>query len=158
MTEQGPAPPHATDQLDKSARLEDFVGWMEDLAAVAVLLKNAPVQRRYPLAVLRSRLFPCFWHRQYLLYRQNGHPVGFVNWAWMSPEKSAEYAQTQCLLTPEDWHGGSELWITEIIAGKQALGWIIRDFRTLFAPGTRLQWHVVRAGEPTLHRELTLPV
>jgi hemolysin-activating ACP:hemolysin acyltransferase len=131
--------------------------FLRDLGAFMVLLENAPVQQQYPLRVLYMRLWPAMQHQHYELMWQDGHPVAYVNWAWLTPETSVTYRDTQCLLTESDWVGGDQLWFMEIIAQKQALLALMQNLSHRFTAGAQAQWHEVSLDESTVHRTIHLP-
>lgn len=132
---------------------EKFNGWMQDLGGLMQLLQHAPLQQRYPLAVLRSRIFPAFWYGQYRLFWREGQPVAFINWAWLSVECSARYQASQCLLEATEWAGGSELWFMEMIALPGALPQLMHELRQYFPGRTWAHWHSPGHGaEPQYHR------
>lgn len=135
----------------------DFLRWMEDLGAVMLLLQQAPLQQRYPLGLMRTRLLASLWHQQYRLYWRDAMPVGFINWAWLSAARSEEYRATQCTLQAEDWVDGDHLWITEIIADTAVLPRMIQELRALFPSGQALRWHNVSPAGGSQYHELVLP-
>lgn len=95
--------------------------FLRDLGAFMALLEDAPVQQQYPLRVLYMRLWPAMQHQHYELMWQDGHPVAYVNWAWLTAETSVTYRDTQCLLTEADWVAGDQLWFMELIAKNGSL-------------------------------------
>lgn len=133
------------------------VSMLSELGSIMTLVANAPVQKRYPLDVLCSRLIPALRCNQYRIYRMSGKPVAFINWAWLSSEKSAQHRDHQCLLSEGDWQSGNELWITELIAERSALPRLIADIRQLFPAGQVLHWHDVTLGGGSQYRRLQLP-
>jgi cytolysin-activating lysine-acyltransferase len=130
-----------TDHKTKTA--QDFSQWMNDLGAIMYLVDEAKVQRQYPLAVLRARIFPSLWHRQYHLLWKEGLPVAFVNWAWLSDSLAMRYKDTQCYLEPNDWKSGANLWFMEILYSADHLNALIADLRHIIPPATEAHWHEV---------------
>ena len=131
--------------------------FLRDLGVFMALLEDAPVQQQYPLRVLYMRLWPAMQHQHYELIWQDGHPVAYVNWAWLTPETSVTYRDTQCLLTEADWVAGDQLWFMEIIAQKQAMVPLLQSLSLRFASGVRAQWHEVSPHGPATHRVMHLP-
>lgn len=122
-----------------------------------VLLEDAPVQQQYPLRVLYMRLWPAMQHQHYELMWRDGHPVAYVNWAWLTHATSHTYRDTQCMLTETDWTAGEQLWFMEIIAQKGTLLPLLQTLSHRFAVGVQAQWHEVTTQGPAVHRVLRLP-
>lgn len=120
-----------------------FQQWMDDLADIMALAAQAPVQSQYPLAILRARIFPSLWYGQYLLLREQGHALAFVNWAWLEEATAQNYQHTQCYLEPDQWREGSHLWFMEILGGPQYLQPLIYRLRDRIPTGTQAYWHEV---------------
>ncbi len=131
--------------------------FLRDLGAFMALLEDAPVQQRYPLRVLYMRLWPAMQHQQYELMWQDGHPVAYVNWAWLTLETSVTYRDTQCLLTEADWVAGDQLWFMEIIAVKENLMPFLKRLRHRFSSGIQAHWHEVRAHHAVICKSIRLP-
>ncbi len=120
-----------------------FLRWMQDLGDILWLASRSRVQGRYPLAILRSRVFASLWHGQYRLLRQDGQPVAFLNWAWLSEELSRAYQRAPFHLEPEQWRSGDQLWFMEIMGPSHHLPALIRDLREHIPSGTHARWHEV---------------
>ncbi len=131
--------------------------FLRDLGAFMALLEDAPVQQRYPLRVLYMRLWPAMQHQQYELMWQDGHPVAYVNWAWLTLETSVTYRDTQCLLTEADWVAGDQLWFMEIIAVKENLMPFLKRLRHRFSSDIQAHWHEVRAHHAVICKSIRLP-
>ncbi len=131
--------------------------FLRDLGAFMALLEDAPVQQQYPLRVLYMRLWPAMQQQQYELMWQDGHPVAYVNWAWLTQRMSASYRDTQCLLAEADWVAGEQLWFMEIIAHKKAMVPLMQSLSYRFASGARAQWHEINPHGPARHHVLRLP-
>jgi cytolysin-activating lysine-acyltransferase len=131
--------------------------FLRDLGAFMALLEDAPVQQRYPLRVLYMRLWPAMQHQHYELMWQDGHPVAYVNWAWLTLETSVTYRDTQCLLTETDWVAGDQLWFMEIIAAKENLMPFLKRLRHRFSSGIQGHWHEVRAHHAVICKSIRLP-
>jgi hemolysin-activating ACP:hemolysin acyltransferase len=132
--------------------------FLRDLGAFMALLEDAPVQQQYPLRVLYMRLWPAMQHQQYELMWQGGHPVAYVNWAWLTPETSVTYRDTQCLLTEADWVAGDQLWFMELIAKNGSLLALVQLLARRFKRGTEVQWHEVTLQGPVVHKSMRLPI
>jgi hemolysin-activating ACP:hemolysin acyltransferase len=135
----------------------NFADMMRDLGAFMVLLEHAPVQQRYPLRVLYTRLWPPLQARQYLVQWQHEQPRAFVCWAWLSAEVSQRYHATRCTLADTDWVGGDQLWFMEIIADDAHLLGLMRDLRQRLPPGAHAQWHRVSVTGRLEHHSMRLP-
>ncbi len=122
-----------------------------------VLLEDAPVQQQYPLRVLYMRLWPAMQHQHYELMWRNGHPVAYVNWAWLTCATSHTYRDTQCMLNEADWIAGEQLWFMELIAKNGELLSLMQRLSYLFAQGIEVQWHDVNWHGPSIHKTMRLP-
>lgn len=54
-----------------------------------------PLHRDAPLHTLPDLLLLMIKHRQYVITTEQGRPVFFMSWAWLSQEAEARYL-TQC--------------------------------------------------------------
>jgi len=130
---------------------------LRDLGAFMVLLERAPVQQRYPLRFLYTRLWPPLQTQQYLLQWQDQRPLAFVTWAWLTPETSAHYRIHRHVLQATDWNAGDQLWFMEIIADHTQLLPLMQAVRQRLPPRTLAQWHRVTASGQVQHHSLRLP-
>lgn len=131
--------------------------FLRDLGAFMALLEDAPVQQQYPLRVLYMRLVPAMQHQHYELIWRDGHPVAYVNWAWLTHATSYKYRQSQCMLNETDWTAGEQLWFMEIIAQKGDLMPLLQTLSRRFAAGVQAQWHEIRTQGRAKHRTFFLP-
>lgn len=122
-----------------------FDRWMNDLGDILALAEQAVVQGQYPLAILRVRIFPSLWLGQYLVLRQNGKAIMFVNWAWLDDAMSAAYEECPCQLEPEDWQGGRWLWFMEILGDSRHMPDLVDQLRRVIPRNSVARWHEVDA-------------
>lgn len=72
----------------------------EVLGAAVWLWMHSPLHRDAPLHTLPDLLLPVIKHRQYVITTEQGRPVFFMSWAWLSQEAEARYLtqrQFSCL-------------------------------------------------------------
>lgn len=131
--------------------------FLRDLGAFMVLLDDAPVQQQYPLRVLYMRLVPAMQHQHYELMWRDGHPVAYVNWAWLTRATSHTYRDTQCMLTEADWVAGDQLWFMEMIAKKGSLLAFVQRLAQQFVKNIEVQWHEVNLQGPFVHKTMRFP-
>ncbi|MDP4299288.1 toxin-activating lysine-acyltransferase [Leptothrix discophora] len=118
---------------------------MTDLGAMLQLVRGSAIQKHYPLAILRTRIFPAIWLGQYRILWHQGRPVGFYNWAWLDETLAERYRRTQCHVEPDQWVGGSCLWFMEMVHEPGQLRAVVRSMRTVVPAGTVANWHEVSA-------------
>jgi len=87
------------------------------------------------LADLEWLVVPPLRLRQAKLYRNdNGSPLAFVSWAFVSDEVDARLREGATKLRPDEWQSGPHLWVIELIAPVQDVEKVMETLRkTVFA-------------------------
>lgn len=99
------------------------------LGAVTWLMMNSPLHSKYTVQEISERILPSVLHNQFRIYEQNGRPIGFVNWAFLTDEIEENYKTARYELNFSEWVGGPNLWFPEFIAPFGHIKYIVRDLR-----------------------------
>ncbi len=102
---------------------------MEVVGQVAWLMTQSPLHRTWAMGSLLQWVVPALMHRQYRVYSQNGKPVAYVSWAWLTQEKESSYVLNPRGLQPVDWKSGDRGWIVDFISPFGATKDVIKDLR-----------------------------
>lgn len=87
------------------------------IGEVASLMIASDLHIDYRMADIRDIFAPAIDCNQFRIYHnQNGFPVGFVAWAFLSDEIDKLYAEGKYKIKPTDWNSGNNGWIIELIA------------------------------------------
>jgi hemolysin-activating ACP:hemolysin acyltransferase len=128
------------------------------LAPVLELYETSPLHYIQPVQMFFDRVFPSLLNGQFRLLAKGGTPQSFVNWAWLSPELSAELVAGRPAIAPDQWSSGPELWFMEIVARDGRTADVVRDLLGVFPPGTRARWmRVGPSGEVQGVGEVRMP-
>lgn len=88
-------------------------------AALDELLPHSEIHRRWPRGAVWRCLHSPIYCDQYLLLFEGGEPVGFLSWAWLSPEAETGYLDGSRLLQGIDFPRTSPedvLWVIDLLA------------------------------------------
>lgn len=89
----------------------------EVFGAAVWLWMHSPMHRDAPLHTLPGLLLPVIKNRQYVVVTEQGRPVFFLSWAWLSKEAEARYlTQPAIYMRESDWNSGDRMWICDWIA------------------------------------------
>ena len=97
------------------------------LAPVLELFDTSPLHYLHKVSFLVDRLLPSLLNGQFRLLMRGDKPLAFVNWAWVTPEISAQLAASRHDLTREQWNCGPDLWFCEIVVRDGMMHELIRD-------------------------------
>ncbi len=87
------------------------------LGDIIFLMLHSGIHRGWPLALLERNVLPAIHHKQFRLYHDdNGRPIGYASWAWLSDELDKLYATGTYGLKPEDWKSGPNAWMIDFVA------------------------------------------
>ena len=139
-------------------RSHDLARALRLLAPVLELYESSPLHFIQPVQMLFDRVFPSLLNGQFRLLVKNGRPQSFLNWAWLTPQLSAELLAGRPAIGPDEWQSGNELWFMEIVAREGTLDAAIRDAQAQFPPGTRARWmRIGPSGEVQGVGEVRMP-
>lgn len=90
------------------------------LGEMTWLLTQSPLHRGLAIGDLEWLVMPALIHRQFYLFRDGDRPVGLALWARCGPEAQAKLergmAEPQNRLTLEEWTGGPDIWLVDLVA------------------------------------------
>jgi len=126
--------------------------------AVLALFESSPLHFLQSVQMFFDRVFPSLLNGQFRLLVQDGRPLSFVNWAWLSPEISAQLLAGRNAIAPDEWQSGPDLWFMEIVARDGLTPALVRDLQKIFPPGTRARWmRIGPSGEVQGIGEVRMP-
>lgn len=124
------------------------------LGEAVYLLMHSPWHQRYSVAQLATSVVTPIKLNQFRLYRAKRGPVGYVAWAYLTDEASADYAADARPLRPQDLDAGTNLWITELVAPFGSARAIVKDLRERIFPNVRAR-AIRRTGSRNEPRVIT---
>ncbi len=90
------------------------------LGEMTWLLTQSPLHNVLALKDLEWLVMPPLIHRQFYLFRDGDQPVGLALWARCTPEAAKKLdrgmIEPENRLTLEEWNGGDQLWLVDLIA------------------------------------------
>lgn len=103
-----PAAPACADSAFSEAEVFGSAAW---------LWMHSAEHRDVPLLLLSTLLLPALKNAQFVLASENGKPVFYLSWAWLSAEAETRYlSQPPQSMRIEDWTSGDRLWLLDWIA------------------------------------------
>lgn len=88
----------------------------EALVDVLGLMAASPAHRYVFLGDLEWLVLPPLALGQCSVLRRGGRPFAFVSWAFPRAEVVERLAARHLRLRPDDWTGGEEAWIIDVVA------------------------------------------
>ncbi len=89
----------------------------EVFGSAAWLWMHSAAHRDVPLLLLSTLLLPALKTGQFVLASENGKPVFYLGWAWLSAEAETRYlSQPPQSMRLDDWTSGDRLWLLDWIA------------------------------------------
>lgn len=90
------------------------------LGEMAWLLTQSPLHRALAIGDLEWLVMPALIHQQFYMFRDGERPVGLALWGKCSPEAAkkldAGMIEPENRLTLEEWNGGDQIWLVDLIA------------------------------------------
>jgi len=90
------------------------------LGEMTWLLTQSPLHRGFAIGDLEWLVMPALIHRQFYVFRDGDRPVGLALWAKCGAEAQAKLergmAEPENRLTLEEWTGGPEIWLVDLVA------------------------------------------
>jgi cytolysin-activating lysine-acyltransferase len=90
------------------------------LGEMVWLLTRSPLHRCFSLADLEWLVMPALIHEQFYMFRDGDQPIGLALWAKCAPESAAKLEagiiEPENHLTLEEWNGGNQIWLVDLIA------------------------------------------
>src|SRR5438552_12392522 len=88
------------------------------MGSVAMLMLQNKKYQYYPMACLLAWVHPAILLKQIkLFYNEQGHPVGYLTWAFLAPDVEEEWnSDPKVMLHISEWNEGDSLWIMDLLA------------------------------------------
>lgn len=83
---------------------------------VLYLFQHSPRHKLLTLDEFARSVLPAVHFNQFRIYRIEGRPVGWVNWAWMEDAEAQGYMAGGFDFTIETWINGPHLWFIDYVA------------------------------------------
>ena len=80
------------------------------------LWANSSLHKSWTAELQARMIIPAIETGQYELFEENGMPVSYCSWAWMSLEAEVRYVLDSAWIPAEDWRSGDRLWLAELVA------------------------------------------
>ena len=87
------------------------------LGEITWLLSQSPLHKNLFISDLEWMVMPAILLEQFRIYHgPNQQPAGLVLWGSVSDETEQRLINHQVKLAPQEWNGGSNLWLIEMVA------------------------------------------
>lgn len=120
------------------------------------LLAQCPGRSNTPVSSLAASIHePQRQGNAKFYFDAEGHPAGFVTWAYLAPDTEARLIRTgEIRLAPLEWNEGGNLWIIDLVVPDKRLKYVLEDLRdNVFAAAPTVRY-ARRKGERFIAREL----
>ena len=88
------------------------------IGEIVWLLGQLRGYRNLFIADLDWLIIPPLLSKQFLLFREDGKPIGLALWAFLDAETEERYEAESGRLKPDEWSKGDRCWIVELVDGK----------------------------------------
>lgn len=113
------------------------------LGGVLWLCQHSDLHLNIPVGLLVNRVAASIELNQFRYFEDdNGVPVGFCNWAYLSDELLQEALAGEFLFKTDHWRSGENLFFPEMLAPFGHLRKIVRDIRENIVPRNQRGWSV----------------
>ena len=87
------------------------------LGEITWLLTQSPIHKSMFISDLEWMIMPAILLEQFrLFHREDGQPAALVLWGSVSDETEERLRSHQTRLRPDEWKGGRNLWLIEMVA------------------------------------------
>jgi len=104
-----PKPARATIDPAAAAQIEQMLG------GLALLMTRSAAHRTMTVADLEAFVLPPLVLRQAKIMKAKNGLVGYVSWAFVSPEVEAQLSGRWPRLSGSDWRSGEQAWIVDLV-------------------------------------------
>ena len=128
-----PLPSVATaDTRGLLARTPGGGSWLIDrgtaMGHVVWLMAHSPLHAGWRLREIARLVYPAILRGQLLVYYDDqGLPLAFVTWAFLTPEAETGFEDGTRRLMPNDWDAGDRFWLIDFVAPFGRAGPLVRD-------------------------------
>jgi len=100
------------------------------LGEITWLMMQSDTHRYIFVVDLERLIKPAIQTGQFKIYRnQKGQPIGYVSWAFLSPEVEERFMTVPDQLRPSDWKTGPQPWIIDFLAPFGGTKQFVEDLR-----------------------------
>jgi cytolysin-activating lysine-acyltransferase len=112
---------------------------------VCYLLAASGKYNKWTFGKIKHLFLPPIERGQYLLFHDDGKPVAFISYAYVSDELLEELRGGARWMQPGQWACGENIFISDFIAPFGGVGGILRQtqrfFRDIHGEGVRGDWY-----------------
>jgi cytolysin-activating lysine-acyltransferase len=87
----------------------------EALGRIVWLMGHSRHHAAYKVSDIYRLILPAIANYQYRVWDGENNPQGFMIWAWLTDEASENYERGSVHITGQDFVGGNNLWIVELV-------------------------------------------
>jgi len=109
------------------------------MGPVLMLYMQSGHRRFHFIGDLEWLLMPPLMLKQCKLYIEKEFPIGYVSWAFLSPEVEKRLVQSGGRLSAGDWNSGDNLWMVDIVAPFGNVERILKDVRLNLFPTRKIK-------------------
>lgn len=91
------------------------VKFTDILGRVVSLMTQSPFHRFSFMSDLDWLVGPALLYGQFDMWEEDGVPVAYVSWAFVTEEIEQRFAQGGVKLTPDEWKCGTSPWIVDVV-------------------------------------------
>jgi len=113
--------------------------YYDDLQSVMWFVAESPIHSKWSYNDIINLIVPPLQLGQYIINWQDGIPVGFASWAWLSDEAHEGFKTQTRKLIASDWCGGNHAWIIDVISNDHSPIKLLRGLRDMFINKTDAQ-------------------
>ena len=129
----------------------------EALGRIVWLMGHSRHHAAYKVSDIYRLILPAIANYQYRVWDGENNPQGFMIWAWLTDEASENYERGSVHITGQDFVGGNNLWIVELVMpfGKvrEMLSEARKHLVSLYGKGTDVQF---RRTKNNLYKKVIL--
>lgn len=122
---------------------------------VCSLMGSSPAHAKLPVRYLRAVIGPAVQQKRIKIYfNDDGQAVGFVVWAFFSPDVERRYIESgPDALHLSEWNEGTRGWICDFLVPFGHIRHVLRDLRdTVFAAQLQIAYHRVKGRKVVFRR------
>jgi len=87
----------------------------EALGRMVWLMGHSRHHVAYKISDIYRLILPAIANYQFRVWDGENNPQGFMIWAWLTDQASSEYEKGNNHITGQDFVGGTNLWIVEMV-------------------------------------------
>ena len=116
----------------------------EALGRMVWLMGHSRHHVAYKISDIYRLILPAIANYQFRVWDGDNNPQGFMIWAWLTDEASSEYEKGNSNITGQDFVGGTNLWIVEVIMPFGNVRAMLSESRkyliSLYGKGTQIKF------------------